>query len=225
MKTVIRNLGNPERILCPCIDCRNVETLSGSIVVDHLVRRGMDLKYKKRRDWYEHGEQIISGDENDEMVNNEAYNLYKAVHLFDQDYMKIDHFGNADCTELAEDIYDEDFIAKLEDAKTPLYTNCSNYSKLSAIVALFRLKTQSGWTDKSFNELLETLPKILPKDNVLQTSLYSVKKFLKTFEMGMKRFMLVRMIAVYLERSIRTSILILNVDFQDGRKINERKRL
>ncbi|KAK9926971.1 hypothetical protein M0R45_024177 [Rubus argutus] len=116
VKPVIRNLGNPERILCPCIDCRNVETLSGSIVVDHLVRRGMDLKYKKRRDWYEHGEQIISGDENDEMVNNEAYNLYIVVHLFDQDCMTIDHFGNEDCTELGEDIYDEDFIAKLEDA-------------------------------------------------------------------------------------------------------------
>lgn len=88
---------------------------------------------------------------------------------------------------MAEDIHDEDFILKLEDAETPLYLKCSNYNKLSATVALFRLKTQSGWTDKSFNELLETLPRMLPKDNVLQTSLYYVKKFLKTFEMGYEK--------------------------------------
>ncbi|KAK9943329.1 hypothetical protein M0R45_008939 [Rubus argutus] len=189
VKTVTRNLGNPERILCPCIDCRNVETLCGSTVVDHLVRRGMELKYKQRKDWYEHGEHISSDDENDEMVDNETYNLYRAAHFFDQDYMKLTEFGNEDYIELAKDIHDEDFISKLEDAETPLYPNCLNYNKLSATVALFQLKTQSGWTDKSFNELLETLPRMLPKDNVLQTSLYSVKKFLKTFEMGKFAYM------------------------------------
>lgn len=114
-------MGNPERILCPCIDCHNVETLCGSIVVDYLVRRGMKLKYKQRKYYYEHGEQISSGDKNDEMVNNEAYNLYRAAHFFDQDYMKRAEFGNEDCIELAEDIHDEDFISKLENAKT-LYT-------------------------------------------------------------------------------------------------------
>lgn len=47
------------------------------------------MKYKQRKDWYEHGEHISSDDENDEMVDNETYNLYRAAHFFDQDYMKL----------------------------------------------------------------------------------------------------------------------------------------
>ncbi|KAK9936382.1 hypothetical protein M0R45_013227 [Rubus argutus] len=61
------------------------------------------------------------------------------------------------------------------------------YNKLSAIAALYRIKTNSGWSDKSFNELLEILPGMLPKDNVLLESVYSVKKFLKTFDMGSEK--------------------------------------
>ncbi|KAG7559523.1 Reverse transcriptase RNA-dependent DNA polymerase [Arabidopsis thaliana x Arabidopsis arenosa] len=71
----------------------------------------------------------------------------------------------------SEDKREDEFLAKLADAETPLYLNCLNHSKLSAIVSHFRLKTKNGWSDKSFDELLETLPKMLPKDNVIHTSL------------------------------------------------------
>jgi len=54
-------------------------------------------------------------------------------------------------------------------------------------VTLFRIKTKNGWSDKSFNELLGTLPEMLPADNVLRTSLYEVKKFLKSFDMGYEK--------------------------------------
>jgi len=82
-----------------------------------------------------------------------------------------------------EDKREDEFLAKVADAETPLYPDCLNHSKLPAIVSLFRLKTKNGWSDKSFDELLETLPKMFPKDNVLHTSLYNVKKFLKSFDM------------------------------------------
>lgn len=52
---------------------------------------------------------------------------------------------------------------------------------------LFRLKTRSGWSDGSFNELLVTLQELLPEDNVLPNSLYSMKKFLKEFGMGYEK--------------------------------------
>ena len=89
----------------------------------------------------------------------------------------------AECDDKKED----EFLAKLADAETPLYPSCVNHSKLSAIVSLFRLKTKNGWSDKSFNDLLEILPDMLPKDNVLHTSLYEVKKFLKSFDMGYQK--------------------------------------
>ena len=72
-------------------------------------------------------------------------------------------------------------------AETPLYPSCANHSKLSAIVSLFRIKTQSGWSDRSFDLLLETLPQMLPEDNVLHTSLYEVKRFLRSFDMGYEK--------------------------------------
>ncbi|XP_024015958.1 uncharacterized protein LOC112089209 [Eutrema salsugineum] len=50
-----------------------------------------------------------------------------------------------------------------------------------------KLKTQNGWPDKSFIELLETLPSMLPEENVFHTSLYDVKKFLKSFHMDYEK--------------------------------------
>ncbi|KAG7559308.1 Ribonuclease H domain [Arabidopsis thaliana x Arabidopsis arenosa] len=143
-------MGDVDMIVCPCIDCRNIDRHSASVVVDHLVRRGMDEAYKMRSDWYHHGElNPVVG----EGLDKE----------------------------------EDEFLAKLADAEIPLYPSCLNHSKLSAIVSLFRLKTKNGWSDKSFNELLETLPEMLPADNVLHTSLYEVKKFLKSFDMGYEK--------------------------------------
>lgn len=169
-------------VICPCSDCRNVDRHLGSVVVDHLVRKGMDEAYKKRMDWYHHGE-IISGDAEDNTVNEcneEILELYRAAECLD-DELADDVEGEA------EDKKEDEFLAKLADAETPLYPSCANHSKLSAIVSLYRIKTQNGWSDKSFNDLLETLPKMLPADNVLHTSMYDVKKFLKSFDMGYEK--------------------------------------
>ncbi|XP_012850059.1 PREDICTED: uncharacterized protein LOC105969828 [Erythranthe guttata] len=187
VEAVIKNLGNPEMILCPCIDCRNVDHQSGNIVVEHLVTRGMDIKYKQRNDWYEHGEQMTSGERVDEIVNNEAFNLYKATHYLEEDYVKFGEFVNEDYNEPMEGKPDDSFMANLKDAETLLYSNGSRYNKLSAIVTLFRLKTHSGWSDTSFNELLGVLADLLPEDNVLPKSLYLMKKFLKEFGMGYEK--------------------------------------
>ncbi|KAG7585640.1 hypothetical protein ISN45_Aa02g009840 [Arabidopsis thaliana x Arabidopsis arenosa] len=124
--------------------------------------------------------------------NEEILELYKVVEYYDQELASNGDLGDnplADLGEIAEgeDKREDEFLAKLADAETPLYPDCLNHSKLSAIVSLFRLKTKNGWSDKSFDELLETLPKMLPKGNVLHTSLYDVKKFLKSFDMGYEK--------------------------------------
>ncbi|CAE5960442.1 unnamed protein product [Arabidopsis arenosa] len=56
VRAVSDALGDGDMIVCPCIDCRNVDRHSESVVVDHLVTRGMDEAYKLRADWYHHGE-------------------------------------------------------------------------------------------------------------------------------------------------------------------------
>ncbi|KAK9195251.1 hypothetical protein WN943_003371 [Citrus x changshan-huyou] len=82
---------------------------------------------------------------------------------------------------------DEDFTQKLEDAETPLYPSCTRYTKLSAIVALYKHKAVNKWSDKSFDGLLELLHDMLPVDNVLLRSVYLVRKLLKTFDLGYEK--------------------------------------
>ncbi|KAG7533063.1 Transposon En/Spm-like [Arabidopsis thaliana x Arabidopsis arenosa] len=183
VRTVAAAMGDVDMIVCPCIDCRNIDRHSASVVVDHLVTRGMDEPYKMRSDWYHHGElnPVVGGESNQNQWNDEIVGLYEAAEYLDKEF--------ASKVEIAEglDKEEDEFLAKLADAETPLYPSCLNHSKLSAIVTLFRLKTKNGWSNKSFNELLETLSEMLPADNVLHTSLYEVKKFLKSFDMGYEK--------------------------------------
>jgi len=186
VRCVGADLRESELIICPCIDCRNVARHSASVIVDHLVTRGMDLSYKMREDWYHHGE-VMSGTDsrsNGSEKRNEILGLYQAAAFVDEEFLR-----HGDLSEVAEgeDKAEDEFLAKLADAETPLYPSCANHSKLSAIVSLFRIKTQSGWSDRSFDLLLETLPQMLPEDNVLHTSLYEVKRFLRSFDMGYEK--------------------------------------
>ncbi|XP_024013159.1 uncharacterized protein LOC112087474 [Eutrema salsugineum] len=187
VNSVASALGDCDLVICLCIDCRNVDRHSKNDVVDHLVTRGMDETYKLRTDWYHHGEVNCGSDEARKVIrewNEEIVGLYQAAEYLDEELA-----NKTDLCDVAEglDKREDEFLAKLGDAETPLYPSCASHSKLSAIVSLFRLKTQNGWSDKSFNELLETLPSMLPEDNVLHTSLYDVKKFIKSFHMGYEK--------------------------------------
>ncbi|XP_058749838.1 uncharacterized protein LOC131622822 [Vicia villosa] len=60
----------------------------------------------------------------------------------------------------------------------PLYPGCTNFTRLSAVLKLFNLKANNGWTDKSFTELFELLTQMLPEGNVLPSRYYQAKKIL-----------------------------------------------
>ncbi|CAA7020270.1 unnamed protein product [Microthlaspi erraticum] len=147
----------------------------------------MDAAYKILADWFHHGDgNSVTGEPGQHNGrNDEILGLYEAARCRDEELVS----KGLDDSEAAEsdDRKEDEFLAKLAEAETPLYPACVHHSKLSAIVSLFRNKTQNGWSDKSFNELLETLPNMLPEDNVLRTSTYDVKKFLKTFDMGYEK--------------------------------------
>ncbi|XP_074283399.1 uncharacterized protein LOC141607949 [Silene latifolia] len=75
-------------------------------------------------------------------------------------------------------------LEKLKDSEMPLYKSCKKYTKLASIVKLYNLKAKNGWSDKSFNDLLELLKDMLPEDNVLPNRTYAAKKILRGI--GMK---------------------------------------
>lgn len=74
---------------------------------------------------------------------------------------------------------------------------------MSATVMFYKFKAKNSLTDDGYEELLKMVRSLLPPDNILPSSLSSIKKFLKAFDLGydMRRFMLVLMIVVYLERN------------------------
>ncbi|CAA7044906.1 unnamed protein product [Microthlaspi erraticum] len=46
IRDVAAALGDVDMIVCPCIDCRNIDRHASNVVVDHLVTRGTDEAYK-----------------------------------------------------------------------------------------------------------------------------------------------------------------------------------
>ncbi|XP_010430986.1 PREDICTED: uncharacterized protein LOC104715265 [Camelina sativa] len=81
-------------------------------------------------------------------------------------------------------IGDFEFRKSLRDAETPLYATCSNYTKVSAIMALYQIKVKSGLSENFFDHILTIVHDMLPKDNVLPKSTDAIKKFMKVFGFG-----------------------------------------
>jgi len=71
--------------------------------------------------------------------------LFKATEFIDEELVSQGDVDEGDDKE------EDGFSAKLADAETPLYPGFTNHSKLSAIVSIFRLKTQDGWYGRSFD--------------------------------------------------------------------------
>ncbi|KAI9185669.1 hypothetical protein LWI28_009451 [Acer negundo] len=86
----------------------------------------------------------------------------------------------------AQDDYTSDpdeFIRLLDDAKKPLYPDCTKYTKLSALVKLYNLKARYEFSDQSFSALLKSLSDMLPSNNQLPLSMYEAKKTLNALGM------------------------------------------
>jgi hypothetical protein len=71
--------------------------------------------------------------------------------------------------------------AKLEqlevDSKTPLYDGCDpEVTRLSFTLELLKTKAKNKWTDRSLDELLKYLKKVLPVGNLWPTSVDEAKK-------------------------------------------------
>ena len=76
------------------------------------------------------------------------------------------------------------FTSFLEDAEIVLFPGCMKYTKMSAIVVLYKFKAMHGLTENAYNDMLEILRDMLSDGNTLPDSLYSTKKLLKTFDLG-----------------------------------------
>ena len=65
-----------------------------------------------------------------------------------------------------------------------LYVGCAKVSKLYFVIKLLHLKLLNGWSNKTFDMLLEFLKEILPSDAHVPKSYYESKKIIR--DLGMK---------------------------------------
>ena len=172
------------------------------VVDDHLFRNGIDQTYTN---WNKHGE------------TEEPPRSYVYEHNFDMDTSNDVDTTNmntkmttdaAETVEMVEAV-EENFIGNpdkfrelIEDAEKPLYTGCHNFTKLSAIIQLLKLKSMYGVSDKCFTELLVLIKKTCyQKETKCIVVHMRQKKHLRQWVQGILRYMHVSTIVYFTEKN------------------------
>ncbi|XP_033128492.1 uncharacterized protein LOC103828255 [Brassica rapa] len=170
-------------MFCPCVHCRNACHQSCETVLEHLVIRGMDQKYKSCMFWTKHGETRPDKSADVYSSENEAYELFRTIFMASEGNEAAEE-ENAGASEGTDRPEEAEFRKKLDDAETPLYPKCEKFTKVAAIMGLYRIKVKSGMSENYVDQLLSLVHDMLPGENVLPKSTDEMKKFLKQFGFG-----------------------------------------
>nr|AAN09857.1 putative transposon protein [Oryza sativa Japonica Group]AAP52582.1 transposon protein, putative, CACTA, En/Spm sub-class [Oryza sativa Japonica Group] len=191
---------NDKYMCCPCSDCRNEILWEDEKEVHaHLIRRGFMERYTC---WVMmHGEQDLgtdgaaadgSGADNHEEGDEEEHDMFVPSPLggeivdVDPDMLQ-DMLRDVDDPAMNERDSMK-FSRLVSDSETPLYAGCKpKHTKLSATLDLMKLKASSGWSDKSFTELLGILKDMLPQENTLPETTYEAKQVLCPLGLEVRR--------------------------------------
>nr|AAN08256.1 putative transposon protein [Oryza sativa Japonica Group]AAN16333.1 TNP2-like protein [Oryza sativa Japonica Group] len=161
---------NLRSIFCPCKVCKNEILLQDlNEVLSHIVERGFKKGYKI---WTFHGEAGIENEGID-------FDLEDMLRHVEPEILTGTRRGldNWEALEKAakELLYDE---AKGCD---------KDYLVLRSVLELLRLKARHGWSDTSFNDLMDLLGVMLPKPNLLLTNTYQAKKLICPLSLGVQK--------------------------------------
>ncbi|XP_073526148.1 uncharacterized protein [Phyllobates terribilis] len=172
------------KIYCPCRDCKNIRRLDDiDEIEDHLFHRGFKEDYHV---WFWHGEKIP--DRPSSSVNE--FDVRVDTDDSDDDIVENNEMDDDDAQEddeingMMDGVRDhlnerpQMFEQVSKAAEIPLYPGCTKFSKLEAVSVLYNLKCASGWTDGSFNTLLEWLGDFLPEGNEMPISTYYARKLM-----------------------------------------------
>jgi hypothetical protein len=181
---------NMRKIICPCADCKNEiawDFDDAFKVKEHLVTRGFMDKYEI---WTRHGEEQVDGHENvvptqvEDMVHDDG----SVEDKIDLEEM-LRHAEPEVLMGSARGL--NNFEALQKAAKEVLYDESkgcdSEFTTLRSVLELMRLKARHGWSDTSFDSLLELLQKMLPRPNSLPSSTYQAKKLICPLSLGVEK--------------------------------------
>nr|AAT85787.1 transposase family protein [Oryza sativa Japonica Group]ABF96900.1 transposon protein, putative, CACTA, En/Spm sub-class, expressed [Oryza sativa Japonica Group] len=151
--------------------------------------------------WVKHGEQDLgtdgvaadgSGADNHEEGDEEEHDMFVPSPLGGE-MVDVDPDMLQDMLRDVDDVAMNEtdsmkFSRLVSDSETPLYAGCKpKHTKLSATLDLMKLKASSGWSDKSFTELLGILKDMLPQENTLPETTYEAKQVLCPLGLEVRR--------------------------------------
>lgn len=156
-------------ILCPCKNCSNRYYKDRATVKEHCIVLGFEKWYKN---WTFHGEDYVNlqGTQNESAENDNLHDMdmHSNMRQLVEEGFGIQRPGMDEVVQSDKNAVK--FFKLLKDAETELWEGCEEFTRLSFIVELMHLKTISGWSNKSFTELLKILNRAMPKTTKLPGS-------------------------------------------------------
>ncbi|XP_045830720.1 uncharacterized protein LOC123922020 [Trifolium pratense] len=126
----------------------------------------------------------MHGEEKTKSTNLRS-NVTYTSNVFEKDTQDFDRVEEFDHVEEFVNVIEEDirdcpgmFDRLVSDSEKPLYDGCTKFTRLSAVLKLYKLKVGNGWSDKSFTELLTLLKDMFPENNTLPSRAYEAKRML-----------------------------------------------
>ncbi|XP_062116190.1 uncharacterized protein LOC133830269 [Humulus lupulus] len=188
------HLNGENKIRCPCVSCMNLYYHDLETIERHIFVKGFYSKYVT---WEYHGEDIteVNEDQEDLETNSEEDEISCDSDNEDDDDMipaledlANQYHHNSDFVNLGDLNEHNDERNTLPDlfaeAEKELSFGCTTFSILTFIVNLMHIKVMCGWSNKSFDLLLDLLSKAFPKDNKIPQSYYDAKKMLRDLGLG-----------------------------------------
>ncbi|KAL0549361.1 hypothetical protein IC582_013843 [Cucumis melo] len=121
----------------PCLKCVNAKNLDVNTIRDHLFFNGIDQSYQE---WIFHGESLPIKRNNESVFSSVKEEI-------DEDDVD-DTIGRFEAAHNYFNDKSENFEELVDDAKKPLYPNCTNFTKISTLIKLYNLKAKFGWSDR-----------------------------------------------------------------------------
>ena len=181
-----RNSAVGDKILCPCRKCVNSFWRDSSDIREHLICDGFLKGYTN---WNLHGEASSSYVNTDNVdgagpveESSEEDDISELLRDLACGLDDRGDFEDDSSVELPKELVD---VQKLVEANSQeLFPNCKKCTKLCFLIRLLHIKLLGGWTDKSFDLILDLFNEVLPKGSTLPKNYYEIKKLIKSIGLG-----------------------------------------